>query len=221
MQVKLVSKTQVDPDFELDGMDLSNPESLMIWIARVSSKKQNNPKYAKLLKFCIDQKHWSVFEMIDATFEIQTSRAMAVQILRHRSFCFQEFSQRYQVVDSNEVELCNARKQAKNNRQSSLDDLSEADKQWFITAQNCVTELSNKVYKKALDKGIARECARFVLPANNKTRLFMKGSLRSWIHYVNIRTDDHVQLEHREIAIAIREILVKQFPTVAEALGWD
>ena len=222
MKIRLISKTQVDSSFvgdtDLDFLD--NPEALMIWIARVSSKKQNNPKYAKLLKYCIDNAHWSVFEMIDATFEIETSMSIGEQILRHRSFCFQKFSARYQKLDSG-YELINARKQAKNNRQSSKDELNDVDKIWFNEVQEKVDKLTRKYYNEALDRGIARECARFVLPANTTTRFFMKGSIRSWIHYIQVRADEHTQLEHREIAIEIRNILSKHFPTIAEAMGWN
>jgi thymidylate synthase (FAD) len=218
MQVNLVSKTQVDSSFNIDGLDLSNPEALMIWIARVSSSKQNNPKYAKLLKYCIENGHWSVFEMIDVTFEIYTSRAIAQQILRHRSFSFQEFSQRYaEVADFEEY---SARRQASNNRQSSQDTLSEDDQEWFIHAQRTVQTMATQIYQAALEKGIGRECARFLLPLGTQTRMFMKGSLRSWIHYLKVRDDEHTQLEHREIAQAIKEILKHHFPTIAEAMEW-
>lgn len=218
MQVNLVSKTQVDPSFNIDGLDLSNPEALMIWIARVSSSKQNNPKYAKLLKYCIENGHWSVFEMIDVTFEIYTSRAIAQQILRHRSFSFQEFSQRYAEVT--DFEEYSARRQASNNRQSSQDTLSEDDQEWFIHAQRTVQTMATQLYQAALEKEIGRECARFLLPLGTQTRMFMKGSLRSWIHYLKVRDDEHTQLEHREIAQAIKEILKQHFPTIAEAMEW-
>ena len=221
MKVKLVSKTQVDPSFEVeDGLDLSNPEALMIWIARVSSSKQNNPKYAKLLRYCIDNGHWSVFEMIDVTFEIETSRGISPQLLRHKSFSFQESSQRYAKVGDNAFEEYTARAQASDNRQSSVDSLSEVDATWFAKTTIDVEDFAGDAYNEAIDRGIARECARFLLPLITKTRLFMKGTMRSWIHYLEVRDDGHTQLEHREIAQAVKVILKEHFPVIAEALEW-
>lgn len=217
MMVRMVSKTQVVEDFD-NELDLSNPESLMIWIARVSSSKQNNPEYEKLLKYCINEGHWSVFEMIDVTFEIVTSRAIAQQIIRHRSFSIQEFSQRYQKAFG--FETYDGRKQAKSNRQSSEETLEWEMQEWFADAQATINDLSHSLYMGALDKGIAREQARFLLPLSTSTRLFMKGSIRSWIHYLKVRNDKHTQKEHRDIAEAIQDILKIEFPTLAKALEW-
>jgi len=227
--VKLVSYSQVTnsylqhlmkttTDFEFIK-NIQSPEGLMSYCARVSSKDQQNADYAKLLKYCIKNGHWSVFEMADATFEITTSRAIAAQILRHRSFCFQEFSQRYAKVEAN-IEFTNARRQDKKNRQNSLDDLDEETKKWFNEAQFGVFEKASKLYQQALDKGIAKECARMLLPLNTTTKLYMKGNLRSWQHYVKVRSDASTQLEHREIAEAIKKELISVFPIISEACGW-
>lgn len=218
--VRLISKTEVVDGFDIDGLDFSNPEQLMMYIARVSSSNQENPNYAKLLRRCLDHGHWSVFEHITLTFEIKTSRAIAAQILRHRSFCFQEFSQRYAKVSSDAVETIHARRQAKKNRQSSVDDLPAEDIEFFQDAQQVLWDKAQKLYQESIDRGIAKECARFLLPLNTSTRLFMTGNLRSWIHYLSLRTAEGTQKEHRDIALAIQAILKDSFPVVAEALEW-
>jgi thymidylate synthase (FAD) len=193
-------------------------EGTMAYIARVSSPNQENPEYAKLLKYCIDHQHWSVFEHAYMTIEISTCRSISAQILRHRSFTFSEFSQRY----SNPYGyiMSDARRQADKNRQSSVDDLPEEIKQWWREAQHDVWATAKEVYIQAIDAGIAKECARAILPMNTTTRLYMTGSVRSWIHYVQLRIQPDTQQEHRQIAIKIMEIMVKQLPTVARALGW-
>lgn len=215
MNVRFISITK--PDIAIDGKELS-PEGLIAYCARVSSPNQDNPDYVKLLRFCARQGHWSVFEMVDMTLEITTTRAIAPQILRHRSFSFQEFSQRYAKVAS--YELYEARRQDAKNRQNSIDDLDEETKQWFRDVQKEIWEHSFKRYEEALAKGIAKESARAILPLNAVTRLYMKGSVRSWIHYLQVRCDAATQKEHRDIALAAREIFISKFPVIAEALEW-
>lgn len=207
---------------EEDGKFLSQiegPEALMAYVARVSSPKQTNPSFARLLAYCAEHQHWSVFEMADATFEIQTSRAIAQQILRHRSFCFQEFSQRYAKVTAG-TEIYEARRQDHKNRQNSIADMTPEDQKWFTAAQEQVRDANFELYNEALEKGIAKEQARFLLPLGTVTKMYMKGSLRSWIHYVNLRAAHGTQKEHMDIAKAIKVALVKEFPIVSEAVGW-
>ncbi|NBO36085.1 FAD-dependent thymidylate synthase [bacterium] len=212
MQVSLVSITQ--PVIE----GLLGPEDLISYIARVSnpSNQMNTETAPRLLKYLIKHKHWSPFEQVSVTFEIETSRAIAAQILRHRSFCFQEFSQRYS--EAFNLESFNIRKQAEKNRQSSADilDLPEEEtkqlKDYLINGIN--------LYKGLLEKGAAKECARMILPLCTQTTIYMTGNLRSWITYVDLRSQEDTQLEHREIAIAIKDILIDIFPNVSEALEW-
>lgn len=204
MQVKLISAT---PD----------AEKTIMYCARVSSPNQdsNNPK---LLKYCADHKHWSIFEMANMVVEIQTSRAISQQILRHRSFNFQEFSQRYAAVTN--IETYEARRQDTKNRQNSIDDLDPKVKDWFAKAQDAVQMLAETSYAEALKKGVAKEQARFLLPMATSTKLYMNGTLRSWIHYIDLRSANGTQKEHQEIALAIKDIFCEQFPVIAEALGW-
>lgn len=214
MNVKIISVTQpLAP--EMAGF---SPEDVISYVARVSnpSNQMNTETAPKLLKYCIKNQHWSVFETVSCTFEIVTSRAIAAQILRHRSFTFQEFSQRY--AKSSEMELCQARRQDAKNRQNSVDDLSEEDKQWFKEAQEKVWSVSAGLYQEALDRGIAKECSRFLLPLNTQTTIYMTGNLRNWLHYVDLRAKEGTQLEHREIAEAIQKELKTQFPNVCEAM---
>ncbi|NTW50570.1 MAG: FAD-dependent thymidylate synthase [Chlorobiales bacterium] len=215
MNIRLISITF--PQIDIDGQE-TTPEGLIAYCARVSSPHQENPDYAGLLSYCIKNNHWSVFEMVDMTVEITTSRAIAQQILRHRSFQFQEFSQRYAKVQ--QVEKYAARRQDQKNRQNSIDDLSEETQLWFRSAQDEIELRAFELYEEALEKGVAKECARFLLPLATQTRLYMKGSVRSWIHYLEVRCDPSTQKEHREIAEAIKEIFVEEFPIVAEALQW-
>jgi thymidylate synthase (FAD) len=233
MKVRLVSKTQVDPDYAQEILSelseelreefkdvINNPEGLMAYIARVSSPNQTNPTYAKLLKYCAEHAHWSVFETIHVVFEIQTSRMLAPQILRHRSFTFQEFSQRYAAVAADGIELYVARRQDKKNRQNSVDDLSEEIKKEWEERQLSNWKSAFEHYKWALDNEIAKECARAVLPLQTKTTMYMAGTLRSWLHYVDLRSANGTQAEHADIAIVAKQILLKKFPTVCEAMGW-
>ena len=215
MNVRLIAVT--NPLVEIQNEKLS-PEGLIAYCARVSSPHQDNLDYEKLLAYCIKNRHWSIFEMVDMTVEILTSRGISPQILRHRSFVFQEFSQRYAKVQS--FETYTPRRQDSKNRQHSIDDLEEATMTWFADAQQKIRALSVETYNEALEKGIARECARMLLPLNTQTKLYMKGSVRSWIHYIEVRTDAGTQKEHRDIAEAVKEIFINQFPVTAAALGW-
>jgi len=205
MNVKLIHRT---PD----------AEKHVAYCARVSSSDQDNPEYAKLLKYCIKHGHWSVFEMASMCIEIETSRAISHQIVRHKSFSVQEFSQRYSTV--NQVELYGARRQDSKNRQNSIDDMSNEDKDWFFDAQVDLWETANLLYEEALDRGVAKEQARFLLPLNTGTRMYLHGNLRSWMHYILLREKNGTQLEHTEIALAIKEIFIKEFPIISEALEW-
>ena len=215
MNVRLVSVT--NPLIEVQDRQ-PTPEGLIAYCARVSSPHQENLDYEKLLAYCITHHHWSIFEMVDMTVEIVTSRAISPQILRHRSFVFQEFSQRYARAQG--FETCTPRRQDTGNRQNSISDLDEQTVSWFADAQEEIRELSEKKYNEALGKGIARECARMLLPLNTQTKLYMKGSVRSWIHYIEVRTDPSTQKEHRDIANAVRDIFTKEFPVTSRALNW-
>jgi len=210
MSVKLVSVT---PD----------AEKMMAYVARVSNpNNQENPNYAKLLGYCIKHNHWSVFEQSFMTLEIETTRGLAAQILRHRSFTYQEFSQRY--ADSSmladQVPMFDLRRQDTKNRQNSIDDIDPFVKQEFEIKIRRHFDEAMVLYQSMLDSGIAKECARFVLPLATPTRLYMSGSCRSWIHYITLRSANGTQKEHMDIAEACKKIFVKQFPTCAEALEW-
>ena len=198
-------------------------EKTIGYVARVSNpKNQDNPKVAGLLKYCIKHGHWSVFEQAHMTVEIETTRGLAAQILRHRSFTYQEFSQRY--ADSsllgNTIPLPALRRQDEKNRQNSIDDIDPLTQQDFeIKMQRHFVD-GMKLYKEMLDNGIAKECARFVLPLATPTRLYMTGSVRSWIHYIDLRSAHGTQKEHMDIANECKCIFAGQFPIVAEALEW-
>jgi len=210
MSVKLVSVT---PD----------AEQTMAYVARVSNpNNQENPNYAKLLGYCIKHNHWSVFEQSFMTLEIETTRGLAAQILRHRSFTYQEFSQRYadSSLLSEKIELPELRRQDTKNRQNSIDDIDPFVKQEFEIKMRKHFDEAMVLYQSMLDMGIAKECARFVLPLATPTRLYMSGSCRSWIHYITLRSANGTQKEHMEIAEECKKIFAEQFPTVAEALEW-
>ena len=210
MDVKFVSIT---PD----------AEKMMAYIARVSNpSNQQNENYSGLLKYCIKHNHWSVFEQSSMTLEIETTRGLAAQILRHRSFTFQEFSQRYadtKLLDD-KIPLPKLRKQDLKNRQNSTDDLDEFIVQDFELEMEKLFNSSMQLYNKMLDSGVAKECARFVLPLATPTRLYMTGSCRSWVHYINLRSAHGTQKEHMDIAHKCRDIFVEKFPNVSEALEW-
>ena len=197
-------------------------EKTMAHIARVSNpNNQDNPNYAGLLKYCIKHNHWSVFEQSTMTLEIETTRAIAAQILRHRSFTFQEFSQRY--ADSKllgTIELPKLRKQDSKNRQNSTDDLDPKVIQSLNMQMGTLFGSSLALYNQMLELGVAKECARMVLPLCTPTRIYMTGSCRSWIHYINLRSAHGTQKEHMDIAEACRKVFTEQFPAVSEALEW-
>ncbi len=191
-------------------------EDQILYCARVSSDQGNNS--TKLLTYLIKHKHWSPFEMAHAVFEINTSRAMSAQILRHRSFSFQEYSQRY--AEAHEFVRYDARRQAEKNRQSSTDDIDDSVQRLWLILYEDVVVASEKAYKQALDLGIARESARFLLPMSVGTKLYMSGTIRSWIHYIDLRATEDTQLEHRQLAIEIRNMLAMKLPHIADALEW-
>jgi thymidylate synthase (FAD) len=209
-QVKLVSVT---PD----------AEKLMAYCARVSNpNNQNNDNYAKLLKYCIDHKHFSIFEQRFMTVEINTTRGLAAQILRHRSFTFQEFSQRYAdaTLLSEEIPLFELRRQDNKNRQNSIDDIDhEIVVKWNTQIREHFSK-AKAIYDGMIKDGVAKECARFILPLATPTRLYMSGTVRSWLHYIELRSGHGTQKEHMIIANECKKIFVEQFPTIGEALGW-
>ena len=193
-------------------------EKHIAYCARVSSPNQENPEFSKLIKYLIKHKHWSPLEMASMCVEITTSRAISPQILRHRSFSFQEFSQRYSAAQ--QFEIYDARRQDEKNKQNSIDDLSNEVQEWFHEAQSKVIVTASELYSEALNRGIAKECARSLLPLNTTTKLYMHGTVRSFVHYVQVRADVSTQLEHREIAEEIKKIMIQELPTIASALEW-
>ena len=210
MTVKLVS---VSPD----------AEKTMAYIARVSNpKNQDNDKFSGLLRYCITHNHWSVFEQSSLTLEIETTRAIAAQILRHRSFTFQEFSQRYADTNliSTDIPLPELRRQDTKNRQNSIDDLDDFVSQKLELQMRTLFHSAQALYNQMLEEGVAKECARMVLPLCTPTRIYMTGSCRSWIHYINLRSAHGTQKEHMDIAEACRTVFIEQFPIVSEALQW-
>ncbi len=198
-------------------------EKTMAYIARVSNpSNQDSEKFAGLLKYCITHNHWSVFEQSSMTLEIETTRAIAAQILRHRSFTYQEFSQRY--ADSTKlgsIPIPEYRRQDTKNRQNSTDDLDEFVKQKLELQTQTLFSSAESLYKQMLEEGVAKECARMVLPLATPTRIYMTGSCRSWIHYINLRSAHGTQKEHMLIAEGCRKIFIEEFPVVSEALGWS
>ena len=210
MTVKLVSVT---PD----------AEKHMAYCARVSNPaNQENEKFSGLLKYCIKHQHWSIFEQAYMTVEIETSRAIAAQILRHRSFTFQEFSQRY--ADSSllasKIPLPELRRQDTKNRQNSIDDLDAFDVQNMEIQMTTLFDSAMALYQQMLERGVAKECARNVLPLCTPTKIYMTGSVRSWAHYIDLRSAHGTQKEHMIVAEGVRDIFKEQFPAVAEALEW-
>lgn len=210
MNVKLVSVT---PDAEKN----------IAYCARVSNpNNQDNDNYSKLLKYCIDHKHWSIFEHGFMTVEINTTRGLAAQILRHRSFTFQEFSQRYAdtTLLAEEIPLFELRRQDNKNRQNSIDDMGDEIRAKWNTKIREHFAKGKALYDDMIKDGIAKECARFILPLATPTRLYMSGSLRSWITYIDLRSGNGTQKEHMIIANECKDIFIQQFPTIGEALGW-
>ena len=210
MSVKVISVT---PD----------AEKHMAYCARVSNpNNQENEKISGLLGYCIKHQHWSIFEQAYLTLEIETNRGIAAQILRHRSFTFQEFSQRY--ADSSMladvIPLPDLRRQDTKNRQNSIDDINAHIRQEYEMKIQKHFEEGMELYKSMLEYGIAKECARFVLPLATPTRIYMTGSVRSWVHYIDLRSANGTQKEHMDIAVACKEVFKEQFPTISEALNW-
>lgn len=232
MEVRLVSKTNIDETYlthlieqaTADNQEfienVQGPEGLMAYVARVSSSKQDSPTYAGLIKYCMNHGHWSILETANACFEIETSRVISAQMLRHRSFSFQEFSQRYAAVDDGGIQLFAARRQDLKNRQNSIDDLSEEIKNEWEQRQMANWRDAFAHYTWALDNGIAKECARAILPLQTTTKIYMNGTIRSWVHYINTRAEAATQKEHREVAEAIKAEFIKHFPVVSEAAGF-
>jgi thymidylate synthase (FAD) len=198
-------------------------EKHMAYCARVSNpNNQENEKFSGLLKYCVKHQHWSIFEQAYMTLELNTTRGIAAQVLRHRSFTYQEFSQRY--ADSSllaeEIPLPELRRQDTKNRQNSIDNIDPYTRQEFQIKMQKHFEEGMKLYQEMLDRNIAKECARFVLPLAVPTKIYMTGSCRSWIHYIQLRSAHGTQKEHMDIAEGARSIFIKQFPTVSEALDW-
>jgi len=197
---------------------INSPEELIVYCARVSNptNQLNKETSPKLLKYLITHKHWSPFEMVSMCVEIQTSRAIAAQILRHRSFSFQEFSQRYS--ETQELEPVEWRKQGKTNRQVG-DETAEIP----LHLKDDFNRLqwdAKRLYKMLINEGVAKECARMVLPLNTQTTLYMSGTIRSWVHYLDLRTTSDTQKEHREVADMIKQLFISKFPVTSEALGY-
>ena len=210
MSVKLVSIT---PD----------AEKTMAYIARVSNPdNQDSPQIEKLLAYCLKHGHFSVFEQAHITMEIETTRDIAAQILRHRSFTFQEFSQRYAAV-TDVAELPELRLQDHKNRQNSIE-VSDKDTMVMITEFNMRIMdhfiKGKALYDEMLEAGIAKECARKVLPLNTETKIYMTGNVRQWLHYIQLRSGNGTQKEHMQIALDAKEVFIKELPIVAKALGW-
>jgi len=209
MKVQLITVT---PDAEKN----------MAFVARVSNpNNQDNENFSGLLKYCIKHQHWSVFEQAHMTLEIETTRAIAAQILRHRSFTFQEFSQRYaQSNELGEIDLPELRRQDNKNRQNSIDDLDKDVVDKLNRQMITLFSSAQALYNQMIESGVAKECARMVLPLCTPTRIYMTGSVRSWIHYIDLRSAHGTQKEHMEIAESCKDVFKEQFPVVSEALEW-
>lgn len=199
-------------------------QEVITYTARVSNPA-NQEKFdtaAGLLRYCIRENHWSIFEQADMTLEINTTRGIAAQVLRHRSFTFQEFSQRYADTKllADRPEIPELRRQDTKNRQNSIDDISEYVKLGLQGEISEYFQQGQNLYNRLLDKGVAKECARFVLPLATPTRIYMKGSCRSWVHYINLRSSNGTQKEHMDIANECKDVFKTCFPDVATALEW-
>lgn len=231
----LVSKQMVDPDYidyltqgeepqTIQELEFyrnlrTNPEQLLIYIARVSSKNQKNPDYAKLLKYCWDSGHVSIFEQINITFELETDVCTAAQCVRHRSLFFQILSRRYS-SDNIQFAPIQARRQDKKNRQQTIDDLESSDKTWFMVEKEMIEQRALNAYQEGIKRGLGKEVLRYLLPQSLMTKMYVTGNLRNFIHYVNTRTADGVQKEHKDLANAIKKELVRNFPVTSSAVGW-
>ena len=210
MNVKLITSTP-------------NAEETMGYVARVSNpNNQDNPKVAGLLGYCIKHQHWSVFEQAHMTLEIETTRAIAAQILRHRSFTFQEFSQRYANTNLlGSIPAPELRRQDSKNRQNSIDDIPEEQTKRLQDQIERYFAEGIDLYNELIREGVAKECARFVLPLATPTRIYMTGSVRSWIHYIDLRSAHGTQKEHMDIVKEVRDIFKKEFPVCTNALNWE
>ena len=198
-------------------------EKHIAYCARVSNpKNQENEKFSGLLKYCIKHQHWSIFEQAFMTLELNTSRGIAAQVLRHRSFTYQEFSQRYADVNwlDSGIPIPELRRQDEKNRQNSIDDIDPEQTKFLSQRIEKYFNEGMDLYNELLREGIAKECARFVLPLATPTRLYMTGSIRSWIHYIDLRSANGTQKEHMDIANDAKSIFKEQFPSIAEALEW-
>ena len=218
-EVKLISCTQGAGELLGKG-----PQEVISYVARVSNphNQGNFRTAAGLLKYCIKHAHWSIFETVSMTLEMNTNRGIAAQVLRHRSFTFQEFSQRYadtKLLDE-EIPLPDLRRQDDKNRQNSIADLPPGVQEQYRNKIDKHFRDGMSLYNNLLDNGVAKECARFVLPLATPTRIYMTGSCRSWIHYINLRTANGTQKEHMELAENCREVFISVFPDVASALDW-
>jgi flavin-dependent thymidylate synthase len=199
-------------------------EKTIAYCARVSNpKNQDSDDYAKLLRYCIQHGHWSIFEMSNIVLEINTTRGIAAQILRHRSFSFQEFSQRYADASflGESIDIPELRTQDLKNRQNSIDDLDDVKQAIYNQNMRELFSKAKGLYDMMIKDGVAKECARFVLPLATPTRMYMNGTIRSWIHYINLRTANGTQKEHMDVANMCKDIFIKQLPVVSEALGWN
>ena len=199
-------------------------EKHIAYCARVSNpSNQGNDSFEGLIKYCIKHKHWSIFEQAFLTIELETTRAIAAQVLRHRSFTYQEFSQRY--ADSSllmdKIPLPELRRQDTKNRQNSTDDLDPFVVQKLEMQMQTLFDSSMALYQQMLGHGVAKECARNVLPMCVPTRMYMSGSVRSWVHYIDLRSANGTQKEHMDLANACKTIFVEQFPVIAQALDWS
>jgi len=199
-------------------------EKTIAYCARVSNpKNQDSDDYAKLLRYCIQHGHWSIFEMSNIVLEINTTRGIAAQILRHRSFSFQEFSQRYADASflGESIDIPELRTQDLKNRQNSIDDLDNVKQAIYNQNMRELFSKAKGLYDMMIKDGVAKECARFVLPLATPTRMYMNGTIRSWIHYINLRDGHGTQKEHMDVANQCKDIFIKQLPVVSEALGWN
>jgi len=214
VKVKLISLTKP----LIEGIDTA--EELISYCARVSNppNQLNTETSPRLLKYCIDHQHWSIYEQAFMTLEIKTSRAIAAQILRHRSFSFQEYSQRYSKATT--LENLEWRLQGKTNRQVGDEEYPISQNMDVAVIVHEAQQKCLKAYEKLIESGIAKECARMILPLNTSTTLYMSGSIRSWLHYLQLRTKEDTQKEHRDIALEIKKIFVKEFPVTSCALNW-
>ena len=200
-----------------------NAEKQMGYVARVSNpNNQDNPNVSGLLGYCIKHQHWSVFEQAHMTLEIETTRGIAAQILRHRSFTYQEFSQRYANTNMlGRIEIPELRSQDSKNRQNSIDDIPQAQKARLQGQIERYFSEGIDLYNELIREGVAKECARFVLPLATPTRIYMTGSVRSWIHYIELRSAHGTQKEHMDIAEECRKIFIECFPIVSTAMNWS